>query len=259
VGRLDVNGGPGDDTFRVLGTAAGMTTNIYATAGNDTIYVQDINGTLDGVQGSLDLHGAAAAGPGSTFLDLGDFYNPAPQNYDFTSSEIVRSNMAPIVFDSMSFVRVYFGIYAPSTIKVEQVAAGTTLQLVLDWQSQVTIGEPTHTGATLSGLNSSVNLDTPSTIGGPTPTGSTLSDILGNISLDTSYGVPSSVVVDNSADTADHTITSDVELVYGYGTRLSGLAPGDIYFSNMPAANVTINPGTGTTTGLDAFFALLGQ
>jgi len=46
---------------------------------------------------------------------------------------------------------------------------------------------------------------------------------------------------------------------FSTGFQSSGLAPGDLHFSNVPAASLSINPGIGTTTGLDAFFALPGQ
>jgi len=227
--QLNVIGGSGDDVFNVSGTAAGTTTNILAIDGYDDVIVADDAGTLNSILGPLNIHGTLAGNTGFAYVEFYDVADSNAQTFDLTASQMTGSTFAPIEFDSINEVVLYTSSLASATVDVEQVVAGTLLNMGVSSLTQVNFGEPVDGG-------------------------STLADIQGSI-LVTGYEGSPQVVIDNSADTADHAIVSDTG---DYGTRLSGLAPADLYFANVPAANMTVNPGTGNITGLDAFFAQLG-
>src|SRR5205807_4858867 len=57
LGGLSVTGGQGD-VFLILGTTAGIVTDVYGFVGNDQFLVSGEDGTLDSIQGTLNLHGS---------------------------------------------------------------------------------------------------------------------------------------------------------------------------------------------------------
>jgi hypothetical protein len=228
VGNVAVVGGAGQNVFGIEGTTAGTVTDVYAGAGWDELVVQGPDLTMDGVQGALNLHGNELPSAVS-FVMFYDYFNTAGQVYDFTANQLLRSGIAPISFDNMAETILYASASAPSTINVNGVAARTFLVLAVDAGDTVNIGAPLADGT------------------------ATLEDILGPVWV-TPYGGNPTVVVDDSADAVPHTVTAARS---DYGVSLEGLAPGTLYFNLPSAQGVSVKPGAGDVTGLDAFFALL--
>jgi hypothetical protein len=185
---------------------------------------------LTRVARALTLHGQ----PGSvSFVVLYDYGNPVGQTYTFTVGMVARTGIAPITYDGLSEVILVTSAVGGNTVNVESNSADVDLALDVGSGDTVYLGEPLDDGsgtATLADINGSVGINA----GGSDPT----------------------VIVDNSADTADHDVTAGVD---PYGVYLDGLAVGRLYFNVDPADQVQVNPGSGDVAGLDAFFALLAQ
>jgi hypothetical protein len=231
AGSLALHGGQGNNTFLVERTTAGFTTDIYGGQGTNTFVVHDNQaGTLDGIQGPLNLHG----GPNGAQTDtatLDDSANPVGQSFDVTATAVTRSGTATIRFDQVSAVTLYTSSQAANAVTVESVAAGVALNLKVEDGDTVIVGQPLGDGT------------------------STLANIQGTVTVQ-SLGGTQTVVVDNSADTQPHDVSLATTAV---GVSLEGLAPATLYLDVDPASLVQVNPGAGDVTGLDAFYALLGQ
>jgi hypothetical protein len=233
---LSVTGIQGD-VFRILGTTAGVVTDVREFSGNGQFIVGGEDGTLDSIQGPLHLHGGKGIPSQVTFDDSA---NGNPQTYDFSTiqpmgflpvmSQVTRDGIATITVDKMSQVGLNVSTVAPSTVIVEELPAGALLTLGVNSGTAVNFGKPLGDGT------------------------ATLAGILGDVFLNASNGSPT-VVLDNSGDTTAHDLTAVNE---GADIKLQGLTPGSLFFSNVPSANVQVLPGSGAITGLDDFFALLG-
>src|SRR5205807_151284 len=126
VANLILNAGAGQNIFGVQGTLAGTTTTLNGGAGYNEFVVQDLNLTMDGLQGDLALHGQ----PGSvSFAVLYDFFNPAGQTYTFTVGLVTRTGIAPITYDGLSEVILGAGFDGGNTVYVQSNAAEVFLAL----------------------------------------------------------------------------------------------------------------------------------
>jgi hypothetical protein len=230
VASVTLNAGVGSNIFSIAGTLAGTTTTLNGGPGFNEFGIRDANYTMDSLQGALAIHGQ----PGSdSLVILYDYYNPVGQTYTLSAGLATRSGIAPISYDGLDEVILYTGIAGGNQVNVQSTAAGVLLNLSVSGGDTVYVGQPLNDGSNTA----------------------TLANILGDVVIGAGTGTPT-ILVDNSADTSDHQVRTELT---GYGVALQGLAPADIYFEVDPASNVQVNPGSGNVTGLDAFFALLGQ
>jgi hypothetical protein len=229
IANLTLNAGAGTNIFRVLGTLPGTTTTLNGGTGFNEFVVQDLNLTMDSLQGALAAHGQ----PGSnSFIVLYDYFNQGGQTYTFTVGQVTRTGIAPITYDGPDEVVLYTGQAGGNLVNVQSNAADVFLNLCVATGDTVYIGEPLNDGSGTA----------------------TLADINGSVGVAAyDHGAPT-VIVDNSADTAAHDVVAGQD---NYGVYLDRLAPGELYF-NIPADQVQVISG-GEVTGLDEFFALLGQ
>jgi hypothetical protein len=231
VASLTLNGGVGSNIYAVAGTLAGTTTTLNGGAGLNEFGVEDQNLTMDSLQGALVIHGQ---GSPQSILFLHDSYNPVGQTYTFTVGQVIRTGMAPITYDGLVEVNLYTGMAGGNTVNVQSIAANVDLNLAVGSGDTVYLGEPLNDGSNTA----------------------MLADIAGMVEVNASNNGAPTVIVDNSADTTAHEVTTGQD---AYGLYLDGLASGQLYFNVNPATQVQVNPGSGDVTGLDAFFALLGQ
>jgi hypothetical protein len=172
--------------------------------------------------------------PGSNSLVvLYDQFNPVGQTYTFAVGQVTRTGSAPITYDGLNQVVLYTGVVGGNTVNVQSNAADVALSLAVG-SDTVDIGAPLNDGSNTA----------------------TLAQILGPVRVAAYDNSAPTVIVDNSADTTAHDVTTGQE---GSRVYLAGLAPGRLYFDVAPAGRVQVKPGSGAVTGLDAFFALLGQ
>jgi hypothetical protein len=228
VADVTLNAGAGQNIFTVEGTLAGTTTTLNGGTGFNEFEVGGANGTMDSLQGALALH----AQPGSAYAVLYDAFNPAGQTYTFTAGLVTRTGMAPITYDGLGELVLATSKLVSNTINVQSNAAAVSLFLDVWSGDTVYLGQPLNDGSGTA----------------------TLANIAGTVGVVAPTFTPT-VIVDNSADTSAHAVTTGKD---PYGVYLDGLAPGRLYFTTDPADQVQVKSG-GDVSGLDAFFALLAQ
>jgi hypothetical protein len=211
-----VNGGTGQNTWSVEGTAAGVNIAIYGGLGYNQFGAGDGNGNA--LFGPLAFHGR----PGSflSFMDYFDYIRPTAQTYTLTSNTISRPGLAPVTFDNLVetiFTPAHVG---GNTINLQSVAAGVTAILVTGNGDSVTIG----TNQSLAAVQGSV--------------------VVGPLFDNTS----ANVVIDDSANATGPPITLGNNVTYGF--TISGLTPPAIYLDagQNTIYNTSLHLGGGDKT-----------
>ncbi|HEY2880954.1 MAG TPA: hypothetical protein VGJ15_00940, partial [Pirellulales bacterium] len=131
--------GTGADTANIKSTAATVATTINSGDGNDAITLGNA-GLLDGILGTVAIHGQGnAASPGDT-LHFDDSANANGLTYTLTSTTLNRTGIATITFDTIEGVLLDTGTGA-DTVNVKSTAAtvATTINTG-DGNDAITLG-----------------------------------------------------------------------------------------------------------------------
>jgi hypothetical protein len=212
----------GFNTVYIETTASGTTYNFYSGSSGVTEYAVSNNSSLDGIQGTLNLHGQPFPGA-NDFAIVSDFLNPNVHTYTMTTGELQRDGMSPISYDGLSLWELFAGQGADA-VNVESVGAGVSTVVAGTTANTVIVGTPTAGGGhTLQNILCSL-LVAPTSSGGPT------------------------VLIDDSGNpsTAARTVTFDNKDPYGY--RIHNLAPGDLYLRGGTGSSVTVKGDGGNET-----------
>jgi hypothetical protein len=226
-------GGSGFNALGVSSTAPGTTYNVYAGTGENLFLVFDINYTLKGIQGPLNLHGTGGFSPNDDAVFLNDVDKTTRHTFRvtagatfqsgqvqrFADQTILNPDMAAINYDGLNAYSVlYTAGSAGATINVQGNAADLLTIVAAGTGDTVNVGNTSHTMAGISG---------DLRIQGTNPT----------------------VNLDDSGDASARTIDMASDGVDGY--RLTGLLPsslpprGRLWLLLDPLAPVTLKTGTG--------------
>ncbi len=119
---MNLDAGTAGDTINITGTASGVATTVNAGAGNDNITVGNA-GVLDGVLGTLTIHGQAHTTADTLHFD--DSAQASAQTYTLNAASFTRSGLATINFDTVETVNLDAGT-AGDTINITGTASGVT-------------------------------------------------------------------------------------------------------------------------------------
>jgi Ca2+-binding RTX toxin-like protein len=231
----------GESFVAVGGTTPGTTTNVYGGTGPSEFIVEDINGTLNSVQGPLFLHGSGSGFPNYNILGMNDFSDQSRQSFLVTAgtssqSGMVqrfdpashRADMAPISYDGMngyaqlSTANSFSASAATdATVTLRSEAADLLTTIIAGTGDSVTVGNAAHT----------------------------MAGILGDVRIQAPAGQKPTVLLDDAGDTRLRTIDLATDGAEGY--RLTGLLPhssvgrGRLWLLLDPAAPVTLQTGAG--------------
>jgi hypothetical protein len=228
--------GPADD-IGVTSTAAGTTYQINAGTGYQTFSVGDAPFTLNGIQGSLYLHGAGGTLPND---QLGFFYDVDRTTHhtfvltgDGTAQGgfVQRDGMANIHYDGFDGY-IVLGVAGSigATVNVESQASSGYTYIEAGSPDKVVIGNTSHT----------------------------MAGILGDIGIvaDPTAAQTPTVTLDDARDPSSRSITLSTNPTYGY--QIAGLLPpssvgrGLIWLAGT-AMQVTLTTGAGSTPTNDVF------
>jgi hypothetical protein len=243
-------GGNGFNDLGVSSTAPGTTTNVYAGTGLNEFLVFDINYTLNGIQGALNLHGTGGLLPNNDVVFLNDITNPTGHTYLVSAGAASAGNQSGMVqrfADS--------GMQNPDTalIKYDGLNAYSVLA--------TNDGRPRAGGNTINVQSQAANLWTIIAAG----TGDTvnvgqngsMANVLGDLRIQSALGQKPTVNLDDSGDSSPRTIDLASDTPYTY--LVTGLLPqstfgrGRVWLQLDPAAPVTIKTGAGATPTNDVF------
>jgi hypothetical protein len=236
-------GGSGFNALAVTSTAPGTTYNVNAGTGLNEFLVLDINYTLNGIQGPLNLHGTGGTLPDDDLAAIYDVDKTTQHTISVNASTTSQSGVvqrfadqamlhpdaAPISYDGLNaYATVYTGGSAGHTINVQSNAADLFTIIGVGASDTVNVGNTSHTMAGISG---------DLRIQGTTPT----------------------VHLDDSGDTSGRTIDLAFDSP-GSGYRISGLLPqssfggGRLFLVLDPAAPVTLQTGNVASTPTNDVF-----
>jgi hypothetical protein len=149
IGALSLSAGSGGNTIEVLSTPMGVTTQVNAGPGADTIDVGSggPNSTIDAIQGPLTVAGQAGHGTALVIEDEGHPPDPA-RSYQVTSTQVERKGppvaVAPISYSGLGTLTLEGsgqGYDIPST------AAGTSTRIeAAAGNDMLRVGNGTLTG-----------------------------------------------------------------------------------------------------------------
>ncbi len=122
VETVNLDAGTAGDTINITGTASGVATTVNAGAGNDNITVSNA-GVLDGVLGTLTIHGQAHTTADTLHLD--DSAQASAKTYTLNAASFSRTGLATINFDTVETVNLDAGT-AGDTINITGTASGVT-------------------------------------------------------------------------------------------------------------------------------------
>jgi hypothetical protein len=152
---LIVSAGPGRNDFFIRSTAAGVTTTLNGSqdihdGAQDSFYVQNLDHTVDDIQGELWLRGAS---PGNDYAQLYDWLKGGDQTYTYANDRITRTGVAPIHYDHLDEVILYAGT-GNNTIRVQRTGPGCYLNVVANGGNDTLVGPDAPNFWQLTGLNS---------------------------------------------------------------------------------------------------------
>jgi Ca2+-binding RTX toxin-like protein len=119
---ITVLAGAGNDIINVEPTLFGLGITVDGGSGDDTIHISPIARFLDGVAGSLTIHG----GTGSDSFTIHDQANPFGDTYALTPTTVSRTFAAPITYGTLETVLVNAG-GGNSIITIQGTAPGTAV------------------------------------------------------------------------------------------------------------------------------------
>src|SRR5262249_24418643 len=191
----------GFNTFYIEATAPGTTYNVYSGSSGVTEFAVSNNSNLEGIQGTLNLHGLPAPGA-NDFAIVSDFLNLAVHTYTLTTGELQPDGLPPILYDGLDFWEVFAG-QGPDAVNVESVGAGVSPVVAAPSADTVTVGTPTGGGH------------------------HTLANILDSLLVSPTSSLQPTVLIDDSGNpsTASRTVTFHNR--ESYGNRIHNLAPAD--------------------------------
>src|SRR5262249_3702174 len=128
----------GFNTFYVATTAASTTYSLSAGSSGVTEFAVSNNSSLDGIQGTLNLHGQAGLGA-NDFAVVSDFLNPAAHTYTLNAGELQRDGVGPMFYDHLSLWEVFVG-QGVDTVTVLGVAAAVSTVVAANNGNTVTVG-----------------------------------------------------------------------------------------------------------------------
>jgi hypothetical protein len=148
---LSASGADNYVEFDVSGTAAGTTTQLTGEAGYVWYLVEDFNGTLDGIQGALNLESLGTY----NYYGIADTDNLVSHTYRITSpsfgSESFKrldsdgqDDMAPITLVGNGTIEFNGSYYAPNEIDVLGSDMGFVTELFAQSGDLVTLGAVSH-------------------------------------------------------------------------------------------------------------------
>jgi hypothetical protein len=236
---VTINGGNGNNTYNVTGTEDAFATTLNTGNGQDTVNVSrtgfsgtftinegtggdDVNlgatvHSLNNVQSTVRVNGNHLGVDNLTVDDQGNSTN---QTFTLNSSSISRTGVATIQFNNLL-----------NNIFVLSGTGGATVNVLA-------ISTPTSIICHANGTT--VNIGNAGSV----------QQILGPLTItDPPAGAFVTVNVDDSADSAAHSLTLDTNVIAGsnYG-RITGLAPAAIQYKYQDTSTVTVDMGTGAAT-----------
>ena len=250
-----INGGNGDDTVLVEGTAGPLTINLGG--GTDTVSISPTAHDLANVQGNVTVNGGA----GADTLTVNDQAGPVDVTYTLTDSTLTRDNSALITYSLLTTL-VINGTVGDDTYNVVDTSlfAGCTTTIntnngvdtvnVFDTTGplSVHVGTSDRVNVFGSGPTGALTVD-----GGDSPAPETLNlglgntqPIRGNVSF-VNVGAGSTLNVDDSIDTGPRNATLASNPLTSTGT-ITGLAPGTITYGYAPLHAITVSGGSGGNT-----------
>ncbi len=119
---MNLDAGTAGDTINITGTASGVTTTVNAGAGDDIITAGSA-GLLDGILGTLTIHGQGHTTADTLHLD--DSAQASAQTYTLNAASFTRTGLATINFDTVETVNLDAGT-AGDTINITGTASGVT-------------------------------------------------------------------------------------------------------------------------------------
>jgi hypothetical protein len=219
--------GDGDqDEVDVEGNQGPVT--IFMGQARDSVDIGLLFHTLSGIQGAVTVHGGAAA---FGFLGIHDDVEFGPQTYSVTASSVTRQGSAPINYDSLDEVEVDGGVRG-GVYNVQDTPGGgttTTLNLNTGSRASATVNVQKTTGDLQ--INAGNN---PSTVN--VGNAGSVRNIKGAVSLS---GLDIGLLVDDSNDSTTGLAPTLSE------SRLTGLAPATIDYSQAQLAGLDVRGGTG--------------
>jgi hypothetical protein len=158
-------GGSGFNALGIRSTAAGTAYNVYAGTGENLFIVNDINETLNGIQGNLALHGAFGPLPNNDAVFLNDLDKTSGHMFQVTagatpeSGQVQRESrvtglpdMATITYDGLNAYSVLDTAgSAGSIINVQSQASDLWTIIAVGKGDTVNIGNTTHTMSAFQG------------------------------------------------------------------------------------------------------------
>jgi hypothetical protein len=197
MAAVTVNAGTAQDFIFVQSTNATALTVVNAGGGNgDYIYVENFSNSLDDIRGALQIHDVSPFN-----LLITDSGTAAAHNYTLSTGQLVRDNMAPITFDPSVAGLVVATSAGGGTVNVPALAGNVFAAIATVTGDNVTIGNASQG---LAGINADVRVQA-------------------------GAGQFPHVTLDDSADSAPHTVDMGSDSAFGYqpgafGYVVSGLA-----------------------------------
>jgi len=217
-------GSTGTNTLFIATTAPGTTYNVNAGTGVFNEFALSNNSNLDGMQGSLNLHGLP--GPGNNdFAIVSDFLNLGVHTYTLTTGEMQRDGISPLFYDHLTLWEVFIGQGA-DTVNILSAGAGMSTVVAANDTNTVTVGTPTGNGQhTLQNILSTLLV----------------------VARTSMSGQGASILLDDSGNTssAARTVTFAND---PFGYRIHNLAPGDLYLRPGNGSLVTVAGDGGNET-----------
>jgi hypothetical protein len=143
--NLNVFGGSGGNNFFVQSTSANFETFLYAGSGTNTVNVGNPANTLDGIQGFLNVDGAAGNGRiGPTTLNIND-QGSTGHNIVVTSTTVQRSGSAEIAYRNIQQLNIHpgspiNGLFPQPTVFVESTDVKTAVEVDASSDLAVNVG-----------------------------------------------------------------------------------------------------------------------
>jgi hypothetical protein len=228
-------GSASEDVIYVSSTAAGTSYQVNAGTGFIDFIVADNNYTLNGIQGSLYLHGAGGTLPNDDIVALYDVdkttHHTLVLTGDGTSNGgfVQRDGVTNIHYDRLdAYAVLQTAGSIGATVNVQSEAANLYTSIYVGSADKVTIGNTSHT----------------------------MAGILGDLRITANDGQTPTVTLDDSQDANAKTITMSTNTTYGY--QIAGLLPpssvgyGLIWLQDA-AMHVTLKTGAGSTPTNDVF------
>ncbi len=116
-----LNGGSGNTTYNIEGTAPRTTLTVQGGSGNDTFNISPTAQNLANIQGAVSIQG----GGGTNALNVFDNNNTTSATYSVTSSTVTRPGAAPISYNGQTQGLTLDGGSANDTYDIESTSAYT--------------------------------------------------------------------------------------------------------------------------------------